>query len=161
MFPESVIPEIQNIWGSSFFWKYWKFNVHFKNAVKNREIFFFWDNCIWIGIVKLSLLRTGYILLAANVLTSSPKIWNVNKRDFLQPNWLGSDMLKVLWCWFQQCFGTCTMFLVKVSSQTWLFRHLYHHVFGVRHFENTKSLRVIFFSKYLKFMIDIKNAAKN
>ena len=33
-------------------------------------------------MVKLSLLTTGYFLSAANVLTSSPKNLNVNKRDF-------------------------------------------------------------------------------
>ena len=32
--------------------------------------------------LKLSLLGTGYFSWAANVLTSSPKIWHVNKRDF-------------------------------------------------------------------------------
>ena len=32
--------------------------------------------------MKLSLLRTGYISSAANVLTSSPKIWHVKKRYF-------------------------------------------------------------------------------
>ena len=37
-----------------------------------------------IGIVKLSLLRTGYLSSAANVLTRSPKIRCVNKRVFLQ-----------------------------------------------------------------------------
>ena len=70
-------------------------------------------------------------------------------------------MLKILWCWFPKFFGTFTMFLVKVSSQTGLLRDFYNHVFGVRNFENTKSLRVIFCSKYLKFMIVFKNAAKN
>ena len=37
-----------------------------------------------IGIVKLSLLRTGYLSSPANVLTRSPKIRCVNKRVFLQ-----------------------------------------------------------------------------
>ena len=39
------------------------FNISdsFKNGAKNWEKFFcFGDNCIWIGIAKLSLLRTGY-----------------------------------------------------------------------------------------------------
>ena len=95
-FSESVISKIQNLGGSSFFKKYLKFNLDFKNAAKNSEkVFCFWDNCIWIGIVKLSLLRTGYFSSAANVLTSSPKIWHVNKRDFFQLNFLGSDR----WIW--------------------------------------------------------------
>ena len=48
-----------------------------------ENVFCFWDNYIWIGIVKLPLLRTGYFSLAGNVLTSSRKVLHVNKRDFL------------------------------------------------------------------------------
>ena len=54
------------------------------------------------------------------------------------------NMIKVLRCRFQQCFGTLTILLVKESSQTGLFRHFSNHVFGVRNFENTKAMRVIF-----------------
>ena len=83
---------MQKLWGSSFFSKYSKFDGHFKKDEKNWEkVSFIWDNCLWIGIVKLSLLRTGYWSSAANVLTSSPKILHVHKRDFFQVNWLGSD----------------------------------------------------------------------
>ena len=92
-FSESVISEIQKLWRSSF---HAKFNIRFKNAAKNSENFFcFSDNCIWIGIVRLSLLRKGYFSSTANVLTSSPKIWHVNKGDFFQLNWLGSHQ----WIW--------------------------------------------------------------
>ena len=95
-FSESVTSKIQNLWGSSFDSKCLKFNVDFKNAAKNWEkVFCFSDNYIWTDIVKLSLLRTGYFSSVANVLTSSPKIWHVNKRDFFQLNWLGSDQ----WIW--------------------------------------------------------------
>ena len=63
-----VISEIQKLWGWSFFSKYSKFNLDFKNAGKNWEKkCFFWDNCIWIGIIKLSLLRTRYFSSVANV----------------------------------------------------------------------------------------------
>ena len=49
---------------------------------KNREKnFCFWDSCIWIGIVKLSLLRTRYLPSAATVLTSSPKTRHVNRES--------------------------------------------------------------------------------
>ena len=82
------------------FSKHSKFQLHFKKAAKNyKKVFCFWDNCIWTGIVKLSLLRTGYFSSAANVLTSSPKIFHVNKRDFFQLNWLGSDQ----WIWKMSC----------------------------------------------------------
>ena len=86
-FAESVISEIQELWGSSFLKKYSRFNSDFKNVARNWEkVFSFWYNCIWIGIVKLSLLRTRYFSSPANVLTSSPKILHVNKRDFFQLN---------------------------------------------------------------------------
>ena len=91
-FSESVISEIQKLCGSSFFSKCSKFGLNFKNAEINSENFFcFLQNCIWIGIVKLSLLRTGYFSSPANVLTSSTKILHVNKRDFFQIHRLGSD----------------------------------------------------------------------
>ena len=83
-----------------FFSKYLKFKLDFKNVGKNWEkVFCFWYHCIWIGIVKLSLLRTGYFLSAANVLTKSSKIFYVNKRNFFQLNWLGRDQ----WIWERFC----------------------------------------------------------
>ena len=86
-FSESVISKIQNLRGLSFFPK---FNLDFKNAAQNWEkMFCFWGNCIRIDIVKVSLLRTGYLKLASNLLTSSQKIWHANKRDFFRLNWLG------------------------------------------------------------------------
>ena len=86
-FSESVISEIQKLRGSSFFSKYWKFNLDFKNSGKNSaKVFCFWDNCIRIGTVKFSLLRKGYFSSVANVLTRNLKIWHVNKRDFLDYN---------------------------------------------------------------------------
>ena len=91
-FSESVISEIQKLWGSYFFSKYSKFDLNSRNAGKIWEkVFCFWDNCIWIGIVKLSLLRTGYFSSAANVLTSSPKICHVNQRNFFEQNFPASD----------------------------------------------------------------------
>ena len=90
--PESVISEIKNLWGSSFFSKCFKFILDFKNLQKNSEnVFCFWDNIIWIGIFNLSLLRTGYLPSAANILKSSPKTWHVNKRYFFQLNYLQSN----------------------------------------------------------------------
>ena len=53
------------------------------------------------------------------------------------------------------------MFLVEGSSETGLFRHFSNRVFGVDIFQNTKAVTVIFFSKCLKFKLDLKNAVKN
>ena len=75
-----------------FFFKYLKFIADLNNSAGNwAKDFFFWDYCVWIGIVKLSLLRRGFFSLAANVVRSSQKIWHVRKRDFFQLNWLCSD----------------------------------------------------------------------
>ena len=82
-FSEAAVCEIQSLWGSSFFFKYLSFILDFKNAAKKWEkIFCFLENCISIGIVKLSLVRTGDFSSAANVLTSSPKTWNIENREF-------------------------------------------------------------------------------
>ena len=45
-----------------FIWKSSKFYLHFQNEEKNSEkAFSFRDNCIWIGWVKLSVLRREYL----------------------------------------------------------------------------------------------------
>ena len=136
-----------------FFSKSSKFNLDFKKAAKNwEEAFCFSMNCIWIGVVKLSLLRTGYFSSAANVLTSSTKILHVNKREFFQLHWLGSDQ----WIRSRDLMQISTVlgYVCHVACQSicemGLFRHLSDYVFGVRNFENTKSTRVISFSKTFK-----------
>ena len=74
-----------------FFFKRFRISAWLQKSRKRlRKTFFFTDNCIWIGIVKLLLLRTGYLSSASIALTSSPKIWHVKKRDFFQLNGLGS-----------------------------------------------------------------------
>ena len=91
-FSESVISEIHWLWGSSVFWKCSKFNVDYKNGEKNSEKdFCFWDNSIWIGCVKLSLLRREYLSSAVNVLKNSFKILNSSKIDLFQLNYVHSD----------------------------------------------------------------------
>ena len=150
---ESVISEIQKLFESFFFFKYSKFNLDLKNAAKSwQKLFCFSDNCIWIGIVKMSLFRTGYFSSVANVLTRYPQIWYVNKGDFFEKNFLASDQ----WVWYScydiavACLGTSTILLVEASSETWLFRDLSDSDFEVCNFQNTKSMRVIFRFKMSK-----------
>ena len=82
-----------------FFSKYLKFILDFKYEGKKWEkVFCFWDNCIWIGIVKLSLVRAGYFSMAGNVLTSSDRIWLMTNRDFFQLNCLSIDQWISLRC---------------------------------------------------------------
>ena len=91
-FPECVISEINQLWGSSFFWKCSKFNVDYENSTKNSEkAFCFWDNCVRNGCVKLSLLRREYLSSAVNVLTNSYKALRLTKTDFFWLNYLPND----------------------------------------------------------------------
>ena len=91
-FPECVISKINQLWGSSFFWKCSKFKVDFENATKNREkAFCFWDNCVRIGCVKLSLLRKEYLSSAVNVLKKSYKALRLTKTDFFWHKYLPDD----------------------------------------------------------------------
>ena len=76
------------------------------------------------------------------------------------PCQLPMNMTMVLWCRFQGCLGTFNILFVEASSETGLFRHLSDYDFGVRNFQNAKSMRVIFF-KCLKVNLDFKNGAKN
>ena len=62
---------------------------------------------------------------------------------------------------FQKCLGTFTIFLVDASAKTGLFRHFDNYVFRVRHFENTKAVRVTFFAKCSKLNLNFKNGAKH
>ena len=91
-FPDCVNSEINQLWLSSFFWKCSKFKVDFENATKNWEkAFCFWDNCVRIGFVKLSLLRKEYLSSAVNVLKNSYKALRLTKTDFFWHKYLPDD----------------------------------------------------------------------
>ena len=69
--------------GVIFFWKFSKFNADSKNAEKKSEkIFAFWEKCIWIVSIHLSLLISEYLSLAVNVLRKGLKNFHVLKSDF-------------------------------------------------------------------------------
>ena len=73
------------------FCKCLKFRKEFRNAKKISEKFFFLENSIWIGCVKVSLLSRQCLSLSLNVLTNSLRILCIIKRDFFQCNYLHSD----------------------------------------------------------------------
>ena len=164
-FSESVISKLQNLWGSPFFPKCSKSNLDFKNAAKNWEkVFSFWDNCIRIGIVILSLLRRGYFSSRAKVLTGSPKIWHVNKRDFLRLTRYESDQ----WIW-SRCYDAdsksswshlpCSLWKCPLNLG---FLDIYLTTFSESVISEIQNLLGSYFvSKYLKFNLDFKNVAKN
>ena len=57
----------------------------------HQKAFCFWDNCVGIGCVKLSLLRREYLSSAVNVLTNSYKALRLTKTDFFRLNYLPND----------------------------------------------------------------------
>ena len=164
-FSESLTSKIKSVWGSYFCSKCLKFNLDFKNAGRNwGNLFCFLDNCIWIGIVQFSLLRTGYFSLEANVLTSSPKILDVNKRDFFQLILFGSGQ----WIWQRVCdadFNSACARLPSCLSKGALkrdFLDICQTTFSEFVISEIQKLwGSSFFSKYSKFNLDFKNAAKN
>ena len=70
-----------------FFRKISRFDLNLENARKNsKNIFRFWDNCIWKCCYKVPLLRTEYLLFAANGLKKSPKILHIFQRHIFNLN---------------------------------------------------------------------------
>ena len=66
-----------------FFLKCSKFNADSKKAEKNaQKMFCFWDKCIWIVYIHLSLLIRENLSLAVNVLRKGLKNFHVSKSDF-------------------------------------------------------------------------------
>ena len=54
-----------------------------KNAEKKwAKMFSFWDKCVWIVCIELSLLTREYFSSAVNVWTKSFETFHVTKSDF-------------------------------------------------------------------------------
>ena len=60
--------------------------------MKNWEkVFTLWVNEIWVGYIKLRLLRREYLSSTAKVLTNSLKILQKTNIDLFQLNYVQSD----------------------------------------------------------------------
>ena len=59
--------------------------------IKIQKLFSFWDNCMWMGCIKFSLLGREHLSMALIVLTNSLKLFHITKRDFLELNCLPVD----------------------------------------------------------------------
>ena len=56
-----------------------------------KKYFFFLDNCVGIGCVKLSLFSREYLSSAVNVLTNSYNALRLTNTDFFPLNYLPND----------------------------------------------------------------------
>ena len=89
---QSLISEIHNLRGSSFFSKCWKFDVDSRNIVKYWEkAFTVLDNCFLIGCFKFSLLRREYLSSVIKELTKYLKGYNITNRDIFSISSSSSD----------------------------------------------------------------------
>ena len=146
------------------YWKCLKFNADSENAEKNSEkVFCFWDKCIWIVCIHLSLLIREYLSSAVNVLRKRLKNFHVSKSDFC--NSIFSTVI------IQVDQGT----FIKIQSE---FLPVYHVAcrevlssgrfseiylstsFVVGNFGITLAMRLICFWKCSKFNADSKNTEK-
>ena len=151
---QALASEINKLWASSFFWKYWKANLDFGNTSKSWEkVFSFWDNCMWMGSIKLSLLGREHLSTARIVLTNSPKLLHIIKRDFLQLNSLPVDQ-KI---WYRCCRSNINRVETSFPCSFWKgnlkqdFLHIYLTTFFAgRSLRNKWAMRVIFFRKMSK-----------
>ena len=82
---QSEISETYKLWASSFLSKCSKVDLNFKTTKEDMEkIFSFLDICIWVGCVKLSLLRREYLTSVVSLLTNSPELLYITKRNFFK-----------------------------------------------------------------------------
>ena len=141
-----------------FFFKVFKIWSSFEECRKKwEEDFCYFDNCIWIGCVKLSLLRREYLSSVVNVWKHSPKIFHITKRHFFELNFFQRTnyMIKVLSCRIQQCLAPLTMLLLKASSKTGLFGLLSNRVFCSTLFRKHITYEGHLFFQNLQNFIDI------
>ena len=69
-----------------------KYYVDFGNLEKNWEdVLSFWENCIWIGCVKHSLLPTEKDLSGVHKLSNSLKNSDTTKTEFFELKIFQSD----------------------------------------------------------------------
>ena len=146
-----------------FLCKIFKSSVRLQNAPRNWEkVFCFWENCIWIGIVKLSLLRTWYISSAANVLTRSSEIWHMKNREFLKVidlaviNKYDKDVVMQI--------SIVVRHVYRVASETVLSNGTFESFIWLRfrspYFENYKIYEGIFFVKMFKISSRFQKCSK-
>ena len=99
-FSDPVISETHELWERSFFGECSNFKIDLNNEEINWEnVFSFWDNCIWIKCLNLSLLRREYLSSAFNMFTNIPRSLDISKRHFFRLNYLHIDhSIWSRWC---------------------------------------------------------------
>ena len=99
-----VFSQIHQLWRSSFLWNFSKFYLHFENSQKDWEkAFSFFDNCISIGCVNLSIKKRKFVTGGKCVNKQSEDFTYYKEKRFPTqlPSHCSLNMLKMLWLRFK------------------------------------------------------------
>ena len=138
-----------------FFWKCSKLKLDFKTAENNSEnLFCLWDNFIWIGRIKFSLLRREYLSSAVNMLRKRLKILHITKSDFKSDSILfrvirqyGKGFAVHISTVFERVLSCC---LSKGAVKRHFLDIFLTMFLGFQNFVNTLAMRVVVFLKMFK-----------
>ena len=148
----------------SFFSKRAKLHVNFKNLIKLWEIIFgFSGNCLWTRCGNFCQLWREYMWSSNNVLKSSIMIFDLIQRDVFYLNFSSiNGNLEYRCCRgdFSNVWIPWTHWLPKGLLKQELFAIHITTFFRVNNFETIKVIKLIFFSKCVKFHVDFKNAMR-
>ena len=144
-----------------FFWKCLIFDVDFRYAPKNWEVFScFLYNCTWTECGKFFLLRGEKVSSAVSVITSTPRISNTPRPTFSNSTF-ANGMKKYDGRSAAKFFRHYNMLTVRRCSRRKLFRHLTNHIFRSLCFQKIHIiLESSFFKKRSKFDVDFRYIAK-
>ena len=128
-----IILETKHLWGSRFFSKYFESYVDSGNAEKTSEnIFWFWDNCIWIGCVKHSIYWEKILVIRCQDVNKQSQDFRYYQKWIFRADFLwkwSRNMTKILSCRFKQSFGPFKMLTIYKCSVTRFFGHLINSAF--------------------------------
>ena len=130
----------------------------------HQMVYTFLDNLTWIGNGKFSPVLREYSHLAANVLSSSPKISYLIKNNFFQLNLAQNDE-EVGWRYlsadFRSFCDSLTRSLPKAFQKQALLWTSRSTSFAVNNLRNPWPITLIFFSDHWKFNIDSNNVKRD
>ena len=99
-----------------FFRKMSKIEPQFRKCkIKLQKVFSFWDNCMWMGSIKKSLLGREHLITAFIVLRNSLKLSHITKRDYFQLNCLPVYQL----IWYRSCRSNSNIVQTGLPCSFW------------------------------------------
>ena len=125
---QSIVSETNNLWGSSFCPKYWKFDVDFGNGVKSSEnTFRFLDNSISIVAVNTRFYWERILFIGCQYLNKQSQDFRYYKDRISQAHFLSEwsmNLIKILQYSFKRYFGVFNILNAHRCYDTGVFRHL-------------------------------------